>query len=143
LRSRLFLSFVLLALTLVGAACGGGSSTSGGATGVRTIDIEMRDLAYSPDGVTVRAGERVRFVFRNTGQVAHDAYLGDEQAQMDHDAEMSSMGGMHHGGGDAVTVEPGESGELTHTFQCGESVLIGCHQAGHYSAGMRLAVDVT
>jgi uncharacterized cupredoxin-like copper-binding protein len=47
------------------------------------------------------------------------------------------------GHGDAgIKVEPGKTGELTHTFRKGESVVIGCHEPGHYAAGMKLAVAV-
>ena len=62
-----------------------------------------------------------------------------------------AMDGMDHGdeaGGDAgdeaaITVEPGATGELTHTFAGGEGLLIGCHEPGHYDAGMRIDVAVS
>jgi uncharacterized cupredoxin-like copper-binding protein len=37
---------------------------------------------------------------------------------------------------------PGGTGDLTYTFRAGEDVLIGCHEPGHYAAGMRLAIAV-
>lgn len=49
---------------------------------------------------------------------------------------------MHKNSADAVTGAPGKTGELTHTFKTGQAVLVGCHQPGHYTAGMKLAVDV-
>jgi len=50
-----------------------------------------------------------------------------------------------HGGddADAIVVEPGETGTLTHTFDDAGTVEIGCHQPGHYGAGMKIAVTVT
>lgn len=142
---RALIVAAVIALALLAAACGTGS---GGidAAAARTIEIEMRDIAFSPDRVTVNAGERVRFVFRNTGQAVHDAYIGDEARQAEHEKEMGKSDG-HGGHGDnededAITVDPGETGELSHTFRVGEVVLIGCHQPGHYAAGMKLAVDV-
>ena len=59
------------------------------------------------------------------------------------DAEGSEHGG-GHGGGDeeALTVDPGETGELTHTFEESGSIEIGCHQPGHYNAGMKITVEV-
>ena len=42
--------------------------------------------------------------------------------------------------GEAVSVEPGGSAEIVHTFAAGERLLFGCHVPGHYGAGMRLAV---
>jgi uncharacterized cupredoxin-like copper-binding protein len=41
------------------------------------------------------------------------------------------------------TVEAGETGELSHTFEADEDVLIGCHEPGPYEEGMRLNIDVT
>ena len=38
--------------------------------------------------------------------------------------------------------EPGETGEISHTFAESERVEIGCHQPGHYALGMKIAVSV-
>jgi uncharacterized cupredoxin-like copper-binding protein len=136
-----------LILTLVVAGCGSTDDPSGedaGGGAERTIEIAMQDNKYVPDSVAVEAGETVRFEFTNDGEVTHDAFIGDEAAQAEHEEEMSGdMGG--HGTGDtgAVTVEAGETGELTHTFEADEDVLIGCHEPGHYDGGMRLNIDVT
>ena len=106
----------------------------------------MRDIAFSPDTVDVEAGETVTFVFENVGKIPHDAYVGDAGAQDEHEMEMQEMDEAGHGdhgaGADAVTVEPGKRGELTHTFEAGDRLLIGCHQPGHYAAGMKVTVNV-
>lgn len=100
----------------------------------------MRDVAYEPATVSVKAGETVKFVFRNVGEAVHDAFIGDEAAQAEHEQEMRDDGGGHHGDDDhAVTVKPGKTGSLTYTFKGGESLLIGCHQPGHYQAGMKMS----
>ena len=146
------IAFVLAALVL--ASCGGDDDGGTAASGTRTVEIEMRDLAFSPDQVDARAGETIRFVFKNVGKVRHDAFVGDEAAQEEHEMEMREGGtsttemGMEHGeeGGEAeggIIVEPGETGELTHTFEEGDELLIGCHEAGHYAAGMKITVDVS
>ncbi|HVW34928.1 MAG TPA: cupredoxin domain-containing protein, partial [Acidimicrobiia bacterium] len=134
-----------------GMAGGGdmGSTTTAAAT--RTVDIEMRDIAYSPNAVTVQAGETVRFVFHNAGQIRHDAFLGDAMAQDEHEHEMrsetsASMSGskdMKSDHGVGILVDPGATGEITHTFQKGDQLLIGCHEAGHYAAGMRITITVS
>ena len=142
MRPRTVLAVHLAAMVLVVAACGSSGSKSRGAA--RTVDIDMHDTSFSPVAVTVPAGQPVRLVFHNQGKVAHDALVGDEQAQMDHEKEMAeSTGGMHHGGGDAITVDPGKTGSLTHTFNAGDQLLIGCHEPGHYAAGMKVAVTVS
>ena len=141
MRTRPIPLALLAGLALLVGACGSGSGSSGNAAGARTIDVDMRDTAYSPDRVTIRRGETVRFVFRNRGKVAHDAVLGNDKVQADHEVEMSSGRDMHHAGGGAVTVDPGKTAALTHTFDGGD-LLIGCHELGHYAAGMKLTVDV-
>ena len=134
------------------AACGDDSDDTTAGTGTRTVEIEMRDIEYSPDTVQVEAGETVRFVFHNVGAVAHDAFVGDEAAQDDHEMEMRGAGddgmNMNDGGsGDSgdngITVDPGDTAELTHTFREGDEMLIGCHQEGHYEAGMKVMVNMS
>jgi uncharacterized cupredoxin-like copper-binding protein len=142
MRTRPVLVALLAGLAPLVSACAGGSDSSGDTVGARTVHVDMRDNAYSPDHLAIRRGETVRFVFRNTGKVPHDAVLGDEQAQTDHEMEMSSGSAMHHGGGDAVTADPGKAATLTHTFGSGGDLLIGCHELGHYAAGMKLTIDV-
>ncbi len=139
----------LLTVSLAAAACsdgdGGGGDVSSSSGDVRTVEVEMRDIAFEPAAIEVEAGETVRFVFTNTGAVAHEAYLGTADEQGEHADEMDSMGGMEgmdHGGEDVVTVEPGETGELTHTFTDAGPVQLGCHQPGHFEAGMVLDITV-
>ena len=45
--------------------------------------------------------------------------------------------------GDAVTVDPGETGDLTRRFDEPAEVMIGCHEPGHYESGMVATVTVT
>ena len=141
----------LMALAVAG--CGGGShhgeshdSTAGGSTAepARTVDVTMKDIAYEPTALTLKPGETVKFVFHNQGQIRHDAFLGDEMAQEAHEKEMQGEGGGMSGHGDenGIKVDPGKTGELTHTFKAGEALLIGCHEAGHYAAGMKVALTV-
>jgi uncharacterized cupredoxin-like copper-binding protein len=143
---------VLAALAPVAAACGGDddSDASGDGTNAdRTIELDMSDTEFDPESIEVNQGETVRFVFTNTGKVDHDAFIGDKDAQADHEAEMRAAEEEEHGGGhgeeaeDAVTVEPDEAGELTYTFDESGSLEIGCHQPGHYADGMKVDVTVT
>lgn len=48
-----------------------------------------------------------------------------------------------NGDGEAITVDPGDRGELTSTFGDADTILIGCHQQGHDDAGMVVEVTVT
>ena len=154
-RNRLLL-LLLAALALVAASCGGADdgdsedATVGNGDADRTVEIEMIDTAFEPAELEVEAGETIRFVFENSGEAPHDAFVGDTAAQADHEKEMREADDDEgHGGGheennaeDAITVEPGETGEVTYTFAEAGSVEIGCHQPGHYDAGMKIEVTV-
>lgn len=152
-RTRSALLAGLLAVTV--AACGDDDADGAGAGGAtRTIEVDMVDLAFEPSTIDVDAGETVRFVFTNNGEVPHDAFIGDFDAQAGHAADMADMADMgdtadEHGGGhgegsDAITVEPGERAELVHTFGADDDeLLIGCHQPGHYEAGMVASIRVS
>jgi uncharacterized cupredoxin-like copper-binding protein len=136
-------TLIAAALSVALAACGSSGNGTKATAGARTIAIAMHDIGYSPTAVDVKAGEKVSFVFHNTGKVDHDAFIGDEAAQTKHESEMSDMGGMHHGSGGAITVKPGKTGTLTKTFATAGNTLIGCHEAGHYAAGMKIDVRVS
>lgn len=133
------------ALVLLLGACGGGDEPSAGAAGgTRTIEITASDdLRFEPPSVTVRAGETVRFVVTNAGQIVHDFFVGTEDEQADHEREMAEMGGMGHGDAEALTVQPGETAELTMTFEERGTLLYGCHQPGHYAGGMVGTITVS
>lgn len=151
---RIRIAAVIGVVAVLLAACGGGDdeSTVGKGNGdARTVAVDMVDIAFEPDTLDIARGETVRFVFTNTGEVAHDAFIGDEDAQADHEAEMREADDDEgHGGGhgddaaeNAVTVEPGDTGELTYTFDEAGTVEVGCHQPGHYESGMKIDVEVT
>ena len=139
---------------LVTAGCGGSGGddqSQSGAAAARTVDVDMVDTAFQPAMVTATAGERIRLAFRNKGSAAHDAFIGDVAAQADHEQEMRQAEKDGHSGGHgdddtdeaALTLKPGKTGELTYTFDRAGTVEIGCHQPGHYAAGMKIAVTVT
>lgn len=135
----------LVAVAVLLAGCGGGEHDSHSSAADRVVNVTMRDIAFDPAAVTVKAGETVRFVFHNEGAIPHDAFIGDEAAQAEHEKEMreadaDGKGGGH--GGHGVIVDPGDIGSLTRTFKAGDTLVIGCHQAGHYAAGMKVALAV-
>ena len=131
------------------AACGGDDTTADSPTGAsgnaRVIELAMTEMAFSPATIEVSRGESVVFRFRNDGQVIHEAVIGDENEQLQHGTSMSStpMGDHDMGTDEEITVEPGKTGELHYTFPDAGSVLIGCHQPGHYEAGMQATVNVS
>lgn len=142
-------------VALVATACGNGGddpsmnmggstgSTAAGAAATKTVEITMVDIAYEPKTLSVKQGERIEFVFQNKGAVMHDAFVGDAAAQAEHEKEMvEGKKGADSASDTAITVEPGKTGRLTYTFDKPGTIEIGCHEPGHYTAGMKVLVTV-
>jgi uncharacterized cupredoxin-like copper-binding protein len=160
-RMRVGALVLFTALSLIVSACGGSGTESNTTLTVtegdfgfgspaepgdadRTVEITATDsLAFEPAELTVNAGETVTFRIVNQGSLVHDFTLGDQDAQNEHEAEMAEMEGMTHDQPNVVTVPAEETVEITWTFVDSGAVLIGCHEPGHYDAGMkgRITVD--
>jgi uncharacterized cupredoxin-like copper-binding protein len=129
----------------------------------RTIEVLLKDIAFEPKQLQVKAGETVRFVLINQGQLPHEFNLGDKAMHAEHQKEMIAMqgklftagmnhegmdhGNMEHGqmnhgeghahaGGNTVLVQPGQRAELTWTFRTSAPIEFACNVPGHYQAGM-------
>lgn len=144
--ARALAALIALVATTAGlAACS--SDTTGQATrSDRTVTVTMTDNAYEPKDISAKSGESITFNFVNDGQMTHEAYFGSEKDQEDHAAEM--MGGdgghsMHMGDDSLVTVKPGKDAVVTRTFNETGTVVIGCHQPGHWESGMKATVTVS
>jgi plastocyanin len=74
----------LVTAVMLVAGCGGGGGHGSHSSADRVVNVTMRDIAFDPASVEVKAGETVRFVFHNEGQIRHDAFIGDEAAQAEH-----------------------------------------------------------
>lgn len=148
---RLHLIPAVFAMTILVAACGEDARSDstpnvadGTATSQRTVEVAMENMKFVQPELTVKAGETIDFRFTNNGQVAHDAFVGDNAAQMEHEAEMAEMGATrdHDDEEAAIVLQPGESGDLSYTFDTAGTYEVGCHQPGHYAAGMKMNVTV-
>lgn len=136
---------------LVLAACGADgydatTTTAAFDDGTPTIEVIMTDMAFTPTVVQMNAGDTIRFRFRNDGQAIHEAVIGDEAFQEEHAVEMAASADapMNHDAEEAapLIVLPGETGEMIYTATVAGSLLIGCHQPGHWDAGMKATIDV-
>jgi uncharacterized cupredoxin-like copper-binding protein len=138
------LALLAVVLGLVAAACSSSSHDMGtmNTNAGRSVTITMTDNAFEPTTINVAKGETIGFTFVNKGEVDHEAFIGDSAAQDAHEMNMAAASGMNHGSDAVMTMKPGKSGTLSHTFETAGQVLIGCHEPGHYPAGMKLTVDV-
>ncbi len=110
--------------------------------GESTVEVVMTEFAFTPDTFTFEAGETVTFLFRNDGAVAHEALIGTAEEQEHHAAEMAGGETAHQGDLSAVDLQAGETRTLEYTFTGAGELIIGCHYAGHWDAGMRATIEV-
>jgi uncharacterized cupredoxin-like copper-binding protein len=122
--------------------------TMGGATMAtravsRTIQVRTTDaLRFSPDALSVRAGDTVAFEISNPGAVPHEFFVGTATEQQAHEREMASGAPMHAEPGQ-VDVPAGMTVRLAYTFEQQGTLEYGCHVPGHYSASMRGTINIT
>lgn len=103
----------------------------------RTVEVRMNDqMRFVPDSVSVKPGETIRFVVRNVGEMRHEMMLGTHKELMAHAKVMQQHPGMEHDDDNAVTVEPGKTGELIWQFTKAGTFKFDCLMPGHVEAGM-------
>lgn len=130
----------------------------------RAVRIEMTENAYSVQRVQVRAGETIRFIAVNRGQLVHEFSFAPAAVHAAHRPEMAMMmdhgmitperiisltmtmpGGhrMDHTAPNTVLVEPGKTGEISWRFTRAGTIEIACNLPGHYESGMAAQLVVT
>jgi uncharacterized cupredoxin-like copper-binding protein len=110
----------------------------------RTIDVVMNDtMRFTPDKLTVKAGETVRFVVKNAGQIKHEFNIGTAASQEAHAQQMLKHGDMQHAEPNVASVLPGKSGVVIWQFTRPGTVTFACLQPGHLNAGMKGSIEVS
>ena len=109
----------------------------------RSIAINMDDsMRYTPARISVRHGETIRFVVRNSGRLEHEIVLGGADELRAHAAMMRAHPAMMHMEPNALMVDPGKTGELVWRFGEAGTVDFACLQPGHFEAGMHGQIAV-
>jgi uncharacterized cupredoxin-like copper-binding protein len=140
--NRLAIAVALAGILTILAACTGGGEET---TGTRTVPVRMfDDMRYDPAEFDVFAGETIVFDVTNSGEVPHEFFLADLAGHEEHAAEMREGGHADdaHGTPDGLNLEAGETATLEYTFSEAGDLLVGCHQPGHYEAGMVAPITV-
>ena len=109
----------------------------------RTIAVELHDnMRFTPDKLSVKAGETVRFFVVNKGKLPHEMVIGMPAEIEEHAEMMRKMPGMVHKEPNQITLAPGQSGGIVWTFTQAGTVSYVCLVPGHREAGMVGAVTV-
>ena len=109
----------------------------------RSIDVDMADtMRFTPAQVTVKKGETVRFVVKNSGKVKHEMVLGTVKELREHAELMKKFPEMEHEDPNQITLDPGQTGDLVWQFTRAGTFDFACLQPGHFEAGMRGKIAV-
>ena len=103
----------------------------------RTIRVEMADtMRFTPSSVTVKRGDTVKFLVRNSGKVMHEMVLGSADELRAHAELMKKHPAMEHDEPYMAHVAPGRTAEIVWQFTRAGEFLYGCLIPGHFEAGM-------
>ncbi|MGH8673283.1 MAG: cupredoxin domain-containing protein, partial [Burkholderiales bacterium] len=103
----------------------------------RTVRVDMSDrMRFTPDSFTIKRGETVKFVVRNSGQQMHEMVLGTMQELKEHAELMRKHPTMEHEEPYMAHVAPGKKSEIVWQFTRPGEFHYGCLIPGHFEAGM-------
>lgn len=125
----------------------------------RTITMKMTDNRFTPEKITVRKGETIRFKVKNDGEFVHEFNIGTAAMHANHQEEMMMMfehgvlevdkihhdkmkmkmpngTTMEHDDPNSVLLEPGKSADVIWKFSANTKLEFACNLPGHYESGM-------
>ena len=104
---------------------------------VRTINVDMSDkMRFTPDTLTIKQGETIKFVVKNSGKTMHEFVLGTMSELKEHAKLMQKFPGMEHDEPYMAHVAPGKTETIAWQFTKAGNFNFGCLLPGHFEAGM-------
>lgn len=114
------------------------------ATPTHTIKVTASDsMSFTPKSWSFKKGQIVRFVVTNKGSLNHEFSIGNHAEMLEHDEMMKAMPNMQHEQGNAISLKPGETKDLTWSFTDTGIFEAACNIPGHYESGMKSTITVT
>ena len=131
----------------------------------RVIKVIMYDNYYEPSSFQINAGETIKFVVENAGELVHEFNIANKMMHMNHQPEMEKMveneilfadsidkdkmkkmakmdKSMGHSHSNSVLLEPRQKGDIIWKFDNAVNIEIACNVPGHYQVGMIAKVDI-
>ena len=103
----------------------------------RTIKVDMSDkMRFTPEVLSIKRGETVRFLVKNSGKTMHEMVLGTMQELKEHAELMRKFPEMEHDEPYMAHVKPGHTEALAWQFTKAGEFFFGCLIPGHFEAGM-------
>ena len=110
----------------------------------RTVEVDAADsMRFTPATITVKKGQTVRFVIKNSGAVPHEFSLGTVKEPKEHYEMMKKFPNMEHDEPNKISLQPGAQGEVIWRFTQVGTVHFACLHVGHFDAGMKGQIKVT
>jgi uncharacterized cupredoxin-like copper-binding protein len=113
----------------------------------RIIAVTIREnpdgtMGFSPDDLTVKTGEQIRFELKNAGKAPHEFMLDSAEHNARHKAAMERNPAMQHDDPNGKRLDSGASAEILWRFSKPGTYEFACLIPGHYEAGMHGRVIV-
>ena len=105
-------------------------------------EAEYGEMVFAPSDMQFKAGETVRLVITNEGELEHEFVLDTPEKNQEHKALMAKFPEMEHDDPNAIRLMPGASGEIVWTFANEGNFEYACLMLGHYESGMHGPVVV-
>jgi uncharacterized cupredoxin-like copper-binding protein len=106
----------------------------------RVVEVTMKEgdgkMEYVPNRVEVKRGEQIRFVLRNSGELAHEFILATTDENLKHAELMKKFPDMEHDDPNSKTLQPKAGAEILWRFTKRGTFEFGCLVPGHREAGM-------
>jgi uncharacterized cupredoxin-like copper-binding protein len=103
----------------------------------RTIVVDMKDtMRFVPSDITVKQGETIKFVVKNSGKMMHEMVLGTMSELKEHGETMKKHPGMEHDEPYMSHVNPGKREQMVWQFTKAGDFYYACLVPGHFEAGM-------
>jgi uncharacterized cupredoxin-like copper-binding protein len=103
----------------------------------RTVRIDMSDkMRFTPANLSIKQGETVKFVVKNSGKVMHEMVIGTIKELKEHAEMMKKHPTMEHDEPYMAHVAPGKTETMVWQFTKTGEFNFGCLVPGHFEAGM-------
>lgn len=118
------------------------------AEAVTTVEISMREtdegtMIFAPSELSFPAGQTVRLVITNDGELEHEFVMDTAAANAEHKDLMARFPEMEHDDPNAIRLQPGETGQILWAFDKTGEFEFACLIPGHYESGMHGPLNIT
>ncbi|HIF9215476.1 TPA: copper-binding protein [Photobacterium damselae] len=110
----------------------------------QTVKVSLSDdmKIQFAQPLNIKQGDIVHFSVTNTGKIAHEFSIGSIEEQAKHREMMKSMPDMKHDmkhdDGTTITVEPGQTKDITWHFMGEKFIEFACNIPAHSEHGMKM-----